>query len=348
MKIAYIVPSLKNAGPVLVVKDLVTVMCQHGHWCEVFYFDDIRELTFDCPVKRINLKDRIPFELYDVVHTHGFRPQLYVFLHRPFRSHTRFVTTMHNYLFTDFRYTYGKVKGLIYGTLYMLVAVRTDKVIALTKDAQSYYSRFFGKKQVTYAYNTRLCDISKELTEEEKRQVETFRGDRALLGTSCALSPLKGLDSIIQSLQGCPPNIAFCIVGDGKIKSELQALAQSIGVSDRVLFVGYKTDAYRYLPYFDVFTIPSYSEGFPLALLEAAAYGKPTVASNLDVFKEIFTEDEITIFDLKHPETLPKCIMRTVNEKDKLGSNIKKKYESCYSPECFYRRHLEIYTSSVI
>ena len=38
-------------------------------------------------------------------------PQLYVFLHKSWnKSSTRFVTTMHNYLFSDFGYTYGKIR----------------------------------------------------------------------------------------------------------------------------------------------------------------------------------------------------------------------------------------------
>ncbi len=37
---------------------------------------------------------------------------------------------MHNYLFSDFGYTYGKIRGLIYGTLYLLVNLRADKIVA--------------------------------------------------------------------------------------------------------------------------------------------------------------------------------------------------------------------------
>lgn len=48
MKIAYIVSSLANSGPVIVVCDLVSMMLKHGHEVEVFYFDDKVELDFPC------------------------------------------------------------------------------------------------------------------------------------------------------------------------------------------------------------------------------------------------------------------------------------------------------------
>mgnify|MGYP003156748968 FL=1 len=168
-----------------------------------------------------------------------------------------------------------------------------------------------------------------------------------VVGTSCALSPLKGLDLIIQALQELPQT-KFCIIGDGKIKNDLIQLSVKLKVSDRVLFLGYKKDAYKYLPYFDVYAIPSHSEGFPLAMLEAAAYGKSIVASNLSVFKEIFTGDEISIFDLNDEKSVPNAIERAFLEKEKLSRNAKLKYGNVYSPDNFVSRYLAIYTKLLL
>ena len=168
MRVLFIVPSLKNAGPVIVVYDLVHLLIKRGHKCCVCYFDKVEELSFNCDVVQISMRQKINFSDYDIVHTHGYRPQLYVFLHKSWnKSSTRFVTTMHNYLFSDFGYTYGKIRGLIYGTLYLLVNLRADKIVALSKDAQHYYSRFLPSCKLTYAYNTRVCDFSKKLSTEE-------------------------------------------------------------------------------------------------------------------------------------------------------------------------------------
>ena len=349
MRVLFIVPSLKNAGPVIVVYDLVHLLIKRGHKCCVCYFDKIEELKFGCEVVQISMRQKINFSDYDIVHTHGYRPQLYVFLHKSWnKSSTRFVTTMHNYLFSDFGYTYGKIRGLIYGTLYLLVNLRADKIVALSKDAQHYYSRFLPSCKLTYAYNTRVCDFSKKLSTEEERELLAFRGESArLVGTSCALSPLKGLDLIIQALQELPQT-KFCIIGDGKIKNDLIQLSVKLKVSDRVLFLGYKKDAYKYLPYFDVYAIPSHSEGFPLAMLEAAAYGKSIVASNLSVFKEIFTGDEISIFDLNDEKSVPNAIERAFLEKEKLSRNAKLKYGNVYSPDNFVSRYLAIYTKLLL
>ena len=59
MRIAYIVPSLRQAGNVCVVSDLATVMCQHGHKCVVFYFDDDPSAyNFPCETVHISFNEK--------------------------------------------------------------------------------------------------------------------------------------------------------------------------------------------------------------------------------------------------------------------------------------------------
>ena len=61
MRIAYILSSLANSGPIIVAYDLVQLMIRNGHSVEVFYFDDKTDLDFPCATHRINMKSRFPF-----------------------------------------------------------------------------------------------------------------------------------------------------------------------------------------------------------------------------------------------------------------------------------------------
>lgn len=63
MKLAYIVPSLAQRGPVLVVFHLVQEMLAHGHECTVYYFDNIIELKFPCKTERIFFLSLLIFRL---------------------------------------------------------------------------------------------------------------------------------------------------------------------------------------------------------------------------------------------------------------------------------------------
>lgn len=84
MKIAYIITSLANAGPIVVVNDLVCQMTAHGHEVDVYYLDSKVGLDFTCPTHQLSIMSTVDFDKYDIVHCHGLRPDIYVLLRKPF------------------------------------------------------------------------------------------------------------------------------------------------------------------------------------------------------------------------------------------------------------------------
>jgi glycosyltransferase involved in cell wall biosynthesis len=80
------------------------------------------------------------------------------------------------------------------------------------------------------------------------------------------------------------PGVSFSIAGDvldPKYFEELQALVQALGLGDRFRFEGGVTDLRQHLATADVFVLPSRSEGFSNALIEAMASSLPVVATNV-------------------------------------------------------------------
>ena len=71
----------------------------------------------------------------------------------------------------------------------------------------------------------------------------------------------------------------FKIVGDGPRMNELRALAATLGIADRVSFLGHREDVPALLADADAFVLPSRSEAFPNGAIEAMAAGLPVVAS---------------------------------------------------------------------
>ena len=78
MKIAYILPSLRNQGPIIVVKSLSDYLIQHGFEVDIFYFDDLQGMSFNCTTRRILMNEPIDFDKYDIIHSHCLRPDKYV------------------------------------------------------------------------------------------------------------------------------------------------------------------------------------------------------------------------------------------------------------------------------
>jgi glycosyltransferase involved in cell wall biosynthesis len=82
--------------------------------------------------------------------------------------------------------------------------------------------------------------------------------------------------------------VAAVFIGDGDAAG-LRQYARARGVGSRVLVLGPRPDASRYLALADVFALVSRSEGLPLAVLEALRDDVPVVASNVPEIREIFT-----------------------------------------------------------
>src|SRR5262245_57063511 len=75
------------------------------------------------------------------------------------------------------------------------------------------------------------------------------------------------------------PQLRFVIVGEGERRAALEAQTRRLGLSDRVLFTGFREDVDRLLPAFDVFCLSSELEGLGTSLLDAMCFARPVVAT---------------------------------------------------------------------
>ena len=95
------------------------------------------------------------------------------------------------------------------------------------------------------------------------------------------LEPRKGVDVLIRALREC--SISCVIVGDGPERKKLETLATELGIDSRVTFVGKVLNGDLKQYYCDslFYTVPSFSEAFPLTALEAMACGKAVITTRV-------------------------------------------------------------------
>lgn len=343
MNIAYIVPSLRKLGPVVVTYDLVCRMIDEGHRVTVYFFDNYTDNTicFPCPTIRIKIWEKFKFEEYDIVHSHCFRSDFYVFIHKPLGgTKTKFITTIHNFVFEDLSSQYNKFISSILGNLWILSVKRHNQIVVLSNVAKEYYKRWFNSKNLHVIYNTRSLQEKHDLSNEEIEQLMDFKTNCSLIGINALLTQRKGIDLAIKALPYID-NVKLYIVGDGKIKTELKQLSEKLGISKRVFFAGFKEDAYRYIKYYDLYLMPSRSEGFPLALLEAVSLQCNIVVSDIPIFREFFTDSEATFFELENNQSLVSAIEYALtHDKSKMAY---KRYLSDYTIDKFAQSYLNIY-----
>jgi glycosyltransferase involved in cell wall biosynthesis len=134
-----------------------------------------------------------------------------------------------------------------------------------------------------------------------------------LIGTVARLHRQKGVAFLLRSaaaiLAGRPEG-RIIVAGGGEMEAGLRREARELGVDRRFLLLGERADASEILSRLDVFVLPSLWEGLPLVLIEAAALGKPIVATAVEGTREIVTDGET---GLLVPPADPAALAAAVN-----------------------------------
>lgn len=130
------------------------------------------------------------------------------------------------------------------------------------------------------------ADINMELEEEIKKPFPFT------LLMVCRIEKEKNIETVLQSIKGLDNNIGLCLVGDGSQKTNLEEMSKNLGISNRVVFAGWKNNLAPYYKIADAFISASLYEGYGISTVEAAYFGKPLVLSETGVAGEIFKENE--------------------------------------------------------
>lgn len=111
------------------------------------------------------------------------------------------------------------------------------------------------------------------------------------------------------------PRLKLVLLGEGELRESLLRQADALGIADALLLPGERGDIPQVLPAFDVFAMPSRSEGHSIALLEAAAAGLPVVATAVGGNPEIVQQGETGLLVPSEDEAaLGAALARTIED----------------------------------
>ncbi|MCH8555004.1 MAG: glycosyltransferase [Schleiferiaceae bacterium] len=339
LHIAQIVPSLLATGPVRAALDFSEILREMGHNVVMYYFDEKPGAKEVPNSQKISFFQNLDFSKFDVVHTHGLRPDAY----RYFKiKHSNTVTTLQNYAKIDLSYAYGKTIAAIFTPLWRKFVSRHRIRVVLSADMQQYYEKEGWVSPFVVIPNSR--HIPKNLPNKTlQQQISAFANGRAVLGNISHNNPRKGLRQVLLALKELP---SCCFVHIGTGQETLQEEAKKLGVSAQCLCIPARTDAAEQLPLFDIFVLPSYSEGFPLALLEALAAKVPAVTSAIPVYAESFPETVLKTFELDNIPHLITTLKEVLTDTNTWGNIGHEWYLKQYTPQIIANKFLDVYTTT--
>lgn len=136
--------------------------------------------------------------------------------------------------------------------------------------------------------------------EDQKRMLAPLIGSCPISGNIKILShvsnfrPVKRVCDVIRVFANIQKQLPahLMLVGDGPERSRAEALTRELGISEKVCFLGKQENFLQVLQCSDLFLLPSESESFGLAALEAMSCGVPVIASNTQGLPEVVTDGE--------------------------------------------------------
>lgn len=242
----------------------------------------------------------------------------------------RIIFTSHGWAFNENRNVLSKI---LISILHWFTIILSHSSIAVSEKAKKDVIFMpFVKDKIKTIYNG--IEKFKTLPKEETRQILSGieASNRIIIFTIAELHKNKGIDIAIKALSLLPTEakekIIYSVAGDGEEREGLEKLSQELRVKNLVRFLGFVPNAKELLSGGDIFLLPSRTEAFPYALLEAGIVGLPIIATNVGGVPEVIHDMQNGV--LIHPQN-PKetaeailYLLDHARKQKEFGSEIKK------------------------
>ena len=305
MRILQVITSLEMGGAETLVVNLIPRLQALGNTVDLCVFDGketplTQRLREESPQTKIYalghgvynplyiIKLAKIMKNYDIVHTHNSSPQLFVAIASLF-SQTNLVSTEHNTSNRKRNWKwYRPIESWMYG--------RYDHVICISNIAEEKLKEYMGgewlvKSSNKYKSITTInngIDVNAISKAEPCKELLDLKESRKSILMVAGFRKQKNQDTIIRALTLLDKEkYEVWFAGIGERMEEVKQLALSLGVNDRVRFLGLRTDIPNVLRAADVIVMSSHWEGLSLSNVEGMSAHRPFIASDVNGLKEV-------------------------------------------------------------
>ena len=213
-----------------------------------------------------------------------------------------------------------------------------------------------GGRPIEVVHNFVNCDVYKPYAESETREQARARfaaPDEFLFMHLSNFRPVKRIADVVQIFarvaQQLPARLA--LIGDGPDRSTAEWLAHSLGIHDRIHFLGKQDRVSELLPLADLMLMPSEMESFGLAALEAMACEVPAIATRVGGVPELITDGvDGLLFPMGGVDAMAAASIALLTDPDRHQAMKKAARKTAQARFCSTRilpRYIEFYESLI-
>lgn len=296
---------------------------------------------------------------YAIVHTHGAKAGILGRLAAKKEGVPIIINGIHGITFSE---EMGRVSRTIYRWIERYVARSTTHFVSVGHDImQKYLEAGIGEPaEYTVIHSGMELSRFQEAGDLSQEEIGTIREELGIPAAAMVVAKISRLEkrkgyphflrSAQQLCQSCSPQqsgVYFLIVGDGPELEAMRQYAEELGIADKVIFTGYRTDVERMFAAADIVALTSLWEGLPRVLVQAAAVGRPIVTFNCDGAWEIVEEGSTGyIVDMRDEDTFARRLDRLVADprlRKEMGAKARAKVDESWSREAMVNSIEELY-----
>lgn len=272
----------------------------------------------------INIIKIIPIlKEYDVIHVHLFPAQYWVVLAKVVSiSKCKLVFTEHNT-------TNRRMQNTLFKYFERFIYKGYDKIICISEEISQIlvnYSQVNKEKFTIVKNGINLETFTNANKIEWKDLSPKLQDSDQIIIQVAGFRPQKDQETTIKSLLLLPSNVKLVLAGDGEKRKELENLAKTLKLEDRVVFLGVRLDVPDLLKSSDISVISSHWEGMPLSVIEGMAVNIPVVASNVPGVNQL-VENVGVLFEKGNVNQLAEIINNLLNDRSYYNQVSKSCYE---------------------
>lgn len=236
---------------------------------------------------RTEIKEILEHERFDIILLNTSLAAYHIRIALPKEKRPRVINLVHGYLFSE---DIGFLKRVALAFAEKLVANKTDSIIVMNE-----WDRRVAEEKKLCLGTVHFCRGMGASVKEQAVSPERIRRERGCQNkfVMCFVGELsdrknqKFLIHAMNEIKEVIPNAQLWLVGDGKGREKLEALAGRIDLSESVTFLGRRENACDYMRACDLYVSASTIEGMPFNLIEAMGCGKTVLASRVKGHKDL-------------------------------------------------------------
>lgn len=236
---------------------------------------------------RIEIKEILEHEQFDIILLNTSLAAYHIRVALPKENRPRVINLVHGYLFSE---DIGLFKRWALTFAEKLLASKTDSIIVMNE-----WDRKVAEDKKLCLGKVHFCRGMGATVKEQSLSPERIRRERGCQNrfVMCFVGELsdrknqKFLIHAMNEIKEVIPNAQLWLVGDGKGRDKLEALAGRIDLSESVVFLGRRENACDYMRACDLYVSASTIEGMPFNLIEAMGCGKTVLASCVKGHKDL-------------------------------------------------------------